>query len=129
MNYARVQEEIHPRQWVPDEEIVRQHVALQSVAGGAGRDEVAIGGHTAPRTRVHVVDRHMVMLEPRAAVHAAPAAVAHHGALERSLEIKVSEVGRTTPAEKSAWRAGEADAMNAVPRHCTSPKRTTPRAG
>jgi hypothetical protein len=40
----------------------------------------------------------------------------------------VAKVGAVTPAEKSARRAGEADAMNAVPRHCTSPKRTTPRS-
>jgi len=108
---------------------VRQHVALQSVAGAAGRDEVAVRGHPAPRARVHVIDGRMVMLEPRAAVHAAPAAVAHHGAFERSLEIDVSKVGRATPAEESTRRTGEADAMNAVPRHCTSPKRTTPRSG
>ena len=86
-------------------------------------------GDAAPRARVHVIDRRMIVLEPRAAVHAAPAAVAHHGALERSLEIDVAEVGGATPAEKSARRTGEADAMNAVLRHCTSPKRTTPRSG
>jgi hypothetical protein len=108
---------------------MRQHVTLQSVAGTAGRDEVAVRGHPAPRARVHVIESRMVVLEPGAAVHATPAAVAHHGALERSLEINVSEVGGTTPAEKSARRTGEADAMNAVPRHCTSPKRTTPRSG
>jgi hypothetical protein len=129
MNHSSVQQEIHPRQRIPDEEIMRQHVTLQSVAGTAGRDEVAVRGDPAPRAWVHVIDSRMVVLEPRAAVHAAPAAVAHHGALERSLELNVSEVGGTTPAEKSARRTGEADAMNAVPRHCTSPKRTTPRSG
>jgi hypothetical protein len=41
----------------------------------------------------------------------------------------VLKVGGTAPPEKSARRTGEADAMNAVPSHCTSPKRTTPRAG
>jgi hypothetical protein len=41
----------------------------------------------------------------------------------------VLKVGGTAPPEKSARRTGEADAMNAVPSHCTSPKRTTPHAG
>jgi hypothetical protein len=129
MNHSRIYEKIHPRQRIANEEVVRQHVTLQSIAGAAGRDEVAVRGDTAPRTRVHVIDCRMIVLEPCAAVHTAPAAIAHHGAFERSLEIDVPKVGRTTPAEKSARRAGEADAMNAVPRHCTSPKRTTPRSG
>lgn len=129
MNYACVQEEIHPRQRIADEEIVRQHVTFEPVAWPARRDEVAVRGHTTPRARVHVIDGRMVVLEPGAAVHTAPAAVAHHGAFERSLEIDVSKVGKATPAEESTRRTGEADAMNAVPRHCTSPKRTTPRTG
>jgi hypothetical protein len=77
---------------------------------------------------VHVIDRRMIVLERRAAVDTAAAAVAHYGALECPLEIDVAKVGAVTPAEKSTRRAGEADAMNAVPRHCTSPKRTTPRS-
>jgi hypothetical protein len=129
MNDASVQEEVHSRQRIPHEEIVRQHITFQSVARAAGGDEVAVRGDTSPRARVHVIESRMIMLEPGAAVHAAPAAVAHYGALERSLEIDVAKVGRTTPPEESARRAGEADAMNAVPRHCTSPKWTTPRAG
>ena len=129
MNDASVQQEVHPRQRIPHEEIVRQHVALQPITRATGGDEVPVRGDASPRARVHVIDCRMIMLEPGAAVHAAPAAVAHYGALERSLEIDVAKVGTMTPPEKSARRAGEADAMNAVPRHCTSPKRTTPRAG
>ncbi len=128
MNDPRVQQEIHSRQRIPHEEVVRQHVTFQPVARGAGGDEVAVRSDASPRARVHVIDGRMVMLEPGAAVHAAPAAVAHYGALERSLEIDVAKVGATAP-EKSTRRTGEADAMNAVPRHCTSPKCTTPRAG
>lgn len=128
MHDSGVEQEVHARQRVPHEEVVRQHVTLQPVARSAGGDEVAVRGNAAPRPRVYVIDGRMIMLEPGAAVHAAPAAVAHYGALERSLEIDVAEVG-TTPPEKSTRRAGEADAMNAVPRHCTSPKCTSPRAG
>ena len=129
MHHAGVEQKVHSRQRVPHEEIVRQHVALETITWGAGRHEVAVRGDAAPRAGMHVIDCRMIMLEPRAAVHAAPAAVAHYGALERSLEIDVAKVGMTTPAEESARRTGEADAMNAVPRHCTSPKWTTPRAG
>ena len=128
MDYSRIQQKIHPRQRISNEEIVRQHVALEAIAGTAGRDQVAVRGHPPAGTRVHVIDRRMIMLERRAAVHAAAAAVAHHGALECPPEINVAKVGAVTPPEKSARRAGEADAMNAVPRHCTSPKRTTPRS-
>lgn len=128
MHDPRVQEKVHSRQRIPHEEVVRKHVTFQSVARGAGGDEVAVRGNTSPGARVHVIDGRMIVLEPAAAVHAAPAAVAHHGALERSLEIDVAKVG-ATPPEKSTRRTGEADAMNAVPRHCTSPKCTTPRAG
>ena len=108
---------------------MRQHVALQPVTGRAGGDEVPVRGNASPRARVHVIDGRMIMLEPGAAIHAAPAAVAHYGALERSLEIDVAKVGRAAPPEQSTRGAGEADAMNAVPRHCTSPKSTSPRAG
>ena len=129
MNHPGVHQEIHPGQRIPHEEIVRQHVALQTVTRSARGNEVAVRGDAAPRARVHVIDGRMIVLQPGAAVHTAPAAVAHYGALERSLEIDVAKVGMPTPAEKSARRTGKADAMNAVPRHCTSPKRTTPRAG
>jgi hypothetical protein len=78
---------------------------------------------------MHVIDGRVIVLEPGTAVDTAPATVAHYGALERSLEIDVAEVGRAAPTEKPTRRAGEADAMNAVPRHCTSPKSTSPRAG
>ena len=77
---------------------------------------------------MHVIDRCMIVFERRAAVHAAAAAIAHHGALECPLEVGVAKVGAVTPPEKAARRTGEADAMDAVPRHCTSPKRTTPRS-
>jgi hypothetical protein len=129
MNHSRVQQKVESRQRISDEEVMRQHVALQSVTGAAGGDEVSVGGQATAGARVHVIDRRTIVLEPRTAVHAAPAAIAHHGALESSLEINVLKVGGTTPAEESARRTGEADAMNAVPSHCTSPKRTTPRAG
>ena len=128
MHDASVQKKVHSRQRIPHEEVVRQHVTLQPVARGTRRDEVAVRGDASPRARVHVIDGCMIMLESGAAVHAAPTAVAHYGALERSLEIDVAKVG-ATPPEKSTRRTGEADAMNAVPRHCTSPKCTTPRAG
>jgi hypothetical protein len=129
MDHARIKKEIHPRQRIAHEEVVREHVTLEPVAGTAGGDEVAVRRHAAARARVHVIESRMVVLEARAAVHTAPAAVAHYRALERSLEIDVAKVGGTTPAEESARRTGEADAMNAVLRHCTSPKRTTPRSG
>ena len=129
MHDASVEQKVHSRQRIPHEEIVRQHVTLQTVTWSAGGNEVAVRSDAAPRARVHVIDGRMIVLEPGAAVHTAPAAVAHYGALERSLEIDVAKVGMATPAEKSARRTGKADAMNAVPRHCTSPKRTTPRAG
>ncbi len=128
MHHAGVEQEVHPSQRVANEEVVRQHVALETIAGSTGRDQVAVRGHPPASTRVHVIDRRMIVLERRTAVHAAAAAVAHHGALECPLEVDVAKVGAVTPAEKSARRAGEADAMNAVPRHCTSPKRTTPRS-
>ena len=128
MYHTRVKQEVHSRERIADEEVVRQHVALEPIAGSAGRDQVAVRGHPPASTRVHVIDRRMIVLERRAAVHATAAAVAHHGALECPLEVDVAKVGAVTPAEKSARRAGEADAMNAVPRHCTSPKRTTPRS-
>src|SRR5919109_4661059 len=129
MNHSRVQQKVESRQRISDEKVVRQHVAFQSVTRAARGDEVPVGSQTAARARVHVIDSRTIVLEPRAAVHAAPAAIAHHGALECSLEIDVLKVGGTAPPEKSARRTGEADAMNAVPSHCTSPKRTTPRAG
>ena len=129
MNHPSVHQEIHPGQRIAHEEIVRQHVALQTVTWSTRGHQVPVCGDTAPRAGMHVIDSRMIVLETGAAVHAATAAVAHYGAFERSLEIDVAKVGRTTPTEESARRAGEADAMNAVPRHCTSPKRTTPRAG
>src|ERR671915_1580010 len=129
MDDARIQQKVQSRQRISDEEVVRQHVALQSIAGAAGGDEVSVGGEATARAGVHVIDRRTIVLEPPAAVHAAPAAIAHYGALESSLEIKALKVGGTAPAEESARRTRKADAMNAVTRHCTSPKRTTPHAG
>lgn len=89
MHRAGVAHEVRARVRVFREELVRQHVAFQAIAGGAGADEVA-GGVGAPTGhRMDVVQRRFHRVEPVPAVYAATAAVAHGCALELSLVFPV----------------------------------------
>lgn len=87
MDGAGVPHEVRAGERVPCEELVRKHVSLQPVARGAGGNEVARNVRAAARQRIDVVERRFSRVERMAAVHAAPAAVAHRGALERALGV------------------------------------------
>ena len=89
------------------EELVRQHVGLEAVAGAAGGDEVAGGGDPALRERMDMVERRDRELERRAAVHAAAATVTHGRALGGALQVGGRHAARM--AVEAAGRAWEGD--------------------
>ena len=89
MNRSRVAHEIGSCVRVPPEELVRQHVSLQPVAGGTGGDEVPRNVRPAAGYRMDVVERRFHRIEPVRAIHTATAAVAHGRALELSLVVPV----------------------------------------
>src|SRR3954462_14202380 len=83
MHCPRVRDEIETRPWVAGEEVRRQQVALEPVASPAREYEVARHVWAAVRQRVHVIERREIEFLRLGAVHAAPAAVAHGGSLDR----------------------------------------------
>jgi len=97
---------------------MREHVALESIAWGACRDEVAGSVWPSLRNRVYVIERRDVERQRNGAIDAAPAAIAHGSVLERTLDSGVVEVPRA--ARKSARSAGERDSVETTSRHCTS---------
>src|SRR4051812_48180611 len=74
-----------------------------------------------------MIERGACIVEVRCAVHAAMAAVAHRGVLDRSLCLG----GEKAPdaSHDAAGRAWEGDAVTVSSGHCTSLEKTTPRAG
>ena len=84
-------DEVRPGPRMPDEELVRQHVALQPVAGGTGGYDVARGVGASVREGIDVIEGRDGELEPLSAVHAAPTTVTHGGALEGTLGVEVEK--------------------------------------
>ena len=87
MHGARIPHEVGAGIRVAREELVRQHVALHAVAGGAGGNEVPRRMRATARYRVDVVERRFKRVEVMAAVDTPAAAVAHRGAFERALGV------------------------------------------
>lgn len=85
MNGPRVGDEVHTRPRITGEEFGRQHVSFETIAAGAGEDDVA-GDVGAPvRQRMDMVERGVIEFEWSSAVDASPAAISHRGSLDCSL--------------------------------------------
>jgi len=108
MHRASVQDEVRARPRETREEVSREHVALEAVAAAAGGDEVAGNVSTTLGQRVHMVECGDIEFEGGGAVHAAPAAITHCGALDRSL----LSVGVQSPGvARDSGDAGKGDAV------------------
>ena len=95
VNRARVAHEVRPGPRIPSEELVWQHVPLESIAWGACRNKVARCVGSSLRDRVHVIERGHVQREWNRAVDAAATAITHGSVLECALDAGVVEVTRT----------------------------------
>jgi hypothetical protein len=110
--------EVRARPRISPEELVWEHIALETVTRGARRDQVARSMGPSLRDRVYVIQRRDVERQGNGAVDAASAAIAHGSVFERTLDAGVVEVPRA--ARKSARCAGERDSVETTSRHCTS---------
>jgi hypothetical protein len=72
---------------IPDEEIGWQHVTLEPITTGAGRDKITGSVDAALREWEDVVDGGDLKLERSGAVDTAPAAVTHHSVFNRTLLV------------------------------------------
>jgi len=118
MHSAGVPNEVRTGPRVAAEKLVRQHVALEPIARGAGGDQVARCMRASLRHGVYVIERRDVEREWNRAVDAASAAVTHGSVLECPLEAVIVEVPRA--AGEAAGCAGERDSVETTSRHCTS---------
>ncbi len=85
---------------MPNEELVREQVALEAITRSAGYHEVARNVCSTVREGLYVVDRRLAHLDRVAAIDAAAAAVAHHCALEGPLPLashRVNDSARLSP--------------------------------
>ena len=107
MHRACVPHEICPSPRVPREELVRQEVALQSIARRAGHHQVARIMRAATCEWHHMVQRGRPMVEMGGAVHASLTAVAKrhlpHGAFHRDGHHAATRAG-SSPRHGSATR-------------------------
>src|SRR4051812_3038062 len=108
MNGTGVDDEVHAGPREPCEEIAREHVAFEPIASAAGGDEVAGDVRAALGERMHMVEGRDVELEGSGAVHTAPAAITHRGALDRTLLGEVIDAPRAAGNAGNAW---EGDAV------------------
>ena len=118
MHGSSVAYEVRARPRISPEELVWEHIALETITRGARRDQVARSMGPSLRDRVYVIQRRDVERQRNGAVDAASAAIAHGSVLERALDAGVVEVPRA--ARKSARCAGERDSVETTSRHCTS---------
>jgi len=118
MDGSGVAYEIRAGPRISSEELIGQHVALEAIARGTGRDQVARCVRSALRHGVYVVERRDVERQRNGAVDAASAAVTHGSVLEGTLEAVIVDLARA--ASETAGRAGERDSVETTSRHCTS---------
>ena len=127
MHGARVVDEVQARPRTAREELTWQQIGLQTIAAATSQDEVARMVGATSGERQDVIQRGVLEIETRPAVHAAATTVTHGRALERTLLVGRMGLARTT------WRArdaGESDVV-IVPTagHFTSRKKETPHDG
>jgi len=91
MHSPGVVDEVAARPRVAHEELDGQHVRLQSIALRAGGDDVARHVRTALGQRMHVVQRGVLIVERRRAVHASAATVAEGRQLDLALLLRREE--------------------------------------
>ena len=127
MHGARVGDEVLSRPRIAREELGRQQVSLQAIAARAGEDDVARRVSAAVRQRMHVVERREVEFEWRAAVHAAPAAVAHRGSFDRSLLWAGGDCFCPAADARRAWEGDTVELPTSG--QCHLAKKATPRRG
>ena len=115
---SSIAHEVRPRPRIPSEELVWEHIALETITWGARRNQVAGSVWPSLRDRVYVIERRDVERQRNGAVDAASAAIAHRSVLERALDAGVMEVPRA--AREATRSAGERDSVETTSRHCTS---------
>jgi len=108
MHRSRVQDEVRAGPGESGEELRRQEIALEPVAPRTGKHDVPGNVCATARQRMNVVERREVELERRRAIDAASAAVAHSGALDRSLLVPG---GNGLGPAVRAWQAWEGDTV------------------
>ena len=118
MHGSSVAYEVRASPRISPEELVWEHIALETITRGARRYQVTRSMGPSVRDRVYVIQRRDVERQRNGAVDAASAAIAHGSVLERTLDAGVVEVPRA--ARKSARCAGERDSVETTSRHCTS---------
>ena len=112
MRRARVGHEVRAGPWESGEEFLRERVALESVAGDAGGDEVAGSVRTTVGDGHHVVEGGELVVEPHGAVDAAAATVAEGGALERALVLRSEDERVEGAPDGAAGGAGKCRAVS-----------------
>ena len=86
-----VVDEVAPRPGVAHEELDRQHVRLEAIALRTGGNDVARHVGASLGQWMHVIQRRMLVIERRGAVHAAAATVAKRGQLDLALLLRREE--------------------------------------
>lgn len=87
MHRARMRDEVLTGPRIAGEELRRQKISLEAIAGTAGEDNVAGNVSAAVGQRVDVVQGGEIEFQMCAAVHAAAATIAHGRALDGALLI------------------------------------------
>ena len=95
MHGTSMMDEVAARPRIAHEEFSGEHVCLEPIAGRACRDDVARRMRSTLRERMHMVERGVLVVERRGAIHAAPPAIAQRGELHRSLLLRGEEAPHT----------------------------------
>jgi hypothetical protein len=116
MHGAGEPHEVRARPRVGGEESIWKEIAFQAIAAGAGENDVARVVRAAVGERIDVIQGRGLEIQLDGAVDAAPAAVAHRGALDGAFVPSPAEVfdAGVTRASADAGVAGKPGKHDAV---------------
>lgn len=122
--------EVKPRPRIASEKFRRQEVAFEPITATARGDEIARRVHTALGEWEDVIDCGDFKVERSGAIDATPAAVTHHGVLNRALLMCACWTLGSLGATRGSGKAGETNAVIvSTPRQFHLAEKATPRNG
>jgi hypothetical protein len=112
MNCPRIRQKILPRTRISEKEFQRQHISFHSITRPARHHQIPRRVRSAFGEWIDMIDRGEIQIEWRAAIDAAAAAVAHHGAFHGALVLPPEDLADLSlEAARRAWEWNAVSAM------------------
>ena len=130
MNSASVVNEVQASPGIASEELGGEQVALEAITRATGGDEIARGVYATLCERKNVIDGGDFEVERSGAIHAAPAAITHHGVFNSALLVAAWSAFGAFGTPGGSRKTGETDVVIvSTPRQFHLAEKATPHGG